>query len=141
MPTEYEELVTALKATVIPFEEYGWKTRPKGTYGVITPEDEAGSMGGDGIKLDRAWGASIDVFFSKLEKRKTVILTVENVLRSVCGNCWGLNSTQYETQTGLFHIEWVCEVTGDILPDPEPEQENNQAAENQEEPNQSGEES
>ena len=119
MPTEYEGLVTALKATVIPFEEYGWKTRPTGTYGVITPDMEAGSVEGDGEKLDRSWEASVDVFFPRKADRRTVISTVENALRSVCGASWELNSTQYETQTRLFHIEWICEVFGEMTGEPE----------------------
>ena len=36
MPSEYEALVAALKLTDIPFSEYAWKTRPEGTYGVIS---------------------------------------------------------------------------------------------------------
>ena len=119
MPAEYEALVEALQATDIPFEEYGWKTRPTGTYGVITPDMEAGSMEGDSEKLDRSWEASVDVFFSRIADRRTVISTVENVLRSVCGSGWELNSNQHETQTGLFHIEWVCDILGEIDGEPE----------------------
>ena len=115
MPTEYESLVTALKATVIPFEEYGWKTRPnRDYYGVITPDMEADSADGDSEKLDRSWSTSVDVFFRKITDRKMIITTVEGILDAACGSCWEMNSNQYETQTGLFHIEWVCEVTGEI---------------------------
>ena len=114
MPTEYEELVTALKATVIPFEEYGWKTRPnRDCYGVITPDMEADSADADSMKLDRSWSVSVDVFFRKLTDRAMIISTVEGILESACESAWELNSTQYETQTGLFHIEWVAEVTGE----------------------------
>ena len=119
MQTEYEALVAALKETDIPFEEYGWETRPEGTYGVITPDMEAGSMDGDGDKLDKAIEASIDVFFSRLSDRKTVIRTVENVLRECCGSSWWLNSSQHETQTKLFHFEWVCQTYGEIDGEPE----------------------
>ena len=114
MPDEYEALVAALKATGIPFEEYGWKQRPEGTYGTISLDMEVDSEDGDGEKLDRSWEASIDVFFSRLDDRKTMIKTVEDAIRSVCGSSWELNSTQYETQTRLFHVEWVCEVMGDF---------------------------
>ena len=114
MPSEYEELVEALKATNIPFEEYGWKTRPEGSYGIITPDMEAGSEDGDGEKLDRSWEVSVDLFFDRLANRKRLIKTVEDAIRSVCGNSWGLNSNQYETQTRKFHFEWVCEVLGEM---------------------------
>ncbi|MBR6442728.1 MAG: hypothetical protein IKS46_03490 [Clostridia bacterium] len=119
MPAAYEALVAALKATDIPFEEYGWKTRPQGIHGVITPDMEAGSMDGDGGKLDRSWETSIDVWFSRKADRRRVISTVESVLRAECGSCWDLNSSQYETTTRLFHIEWVCETAGDITPEEE----------------------
>ena len=110
MPSEYTALVAALKATDIPFEEYGWKTRPEGTYGVVSLDFESGSENGDGKKLDRSWDAFVDVFYMALDDRETVIDTIETVLRSVCGGGWQLNSIQYETQTRLFHIEWTCEV-------------------------------
>lgn len=114
MPDEYEALVAALKATEIPFEEYAWKTRPEGTHGIVSLDMEADSEQGDGEKLDRAWEASVDVYFARLGDRKSMIKTVEDAIRSVCGDSWELNSAQYETQTRLFHIEWICEVMGDM---------------------------
>ena len=110
MPSEYETLVAALKLTDIPFAEYAWKKRPEGTYGVVSLDFEADSLDGDGGKLDRSWEASVDVFFYKLSERGDVISTVEEVLAEVCGSSWWLNSNQYEDNTGLFHLEWVCEV-------------------------------
>ena len=114
MPAEYEALVNALKATGIPFVEYGWKTRPEGTHGIVSLDLEANSENGDGEKLDRSWQAPVDVYIAALSDRKTVIKTVEDAIRSVCGNSWEMYSTQYETQTRLFHIEWICEVYGDF---------------------------
>ena len=110
MPSEYEALVAALKLTDIPFAEYGWRTRPEGAYGVVALDFEAGSADGDGAKCDRAWEGSVDVFYTKLTERTDVIEAVEEVLAEICGNSWHLNSTQYETETGLFHIEWVFQV-------------------------------
>ena len=110
MPSEYEALVAALKLTDIPFAEYGWNKRPEGTYGVVSLDFEAGTLDGDGGKLDRKWEASVDVFFYKLSERGDVISTVEEVLAEVCGDAWEMNNSQYETETGLFHIEWACEV-------------------------------
>ena len=110
MPTEYEALVEKLKETEIPFVEYEWKNRPDSTYGVVSLDFEDGSVEGDGEKLDRTWQASVDVFLSRLSERGSVQSTIEEVLREVCGSSWELYSVQYETQTGLFHYEWVCEV-------------------------------
>ena len=107
MPSEYEALVAALKLTDIPFAEYGWRTRPEGAYGVVSLDFEAGTQNGDGQKVDRAWEGSVDVFYQKLTDRTDMIEAVEEVLGEVLGNSWSMNSQQYETETGLFHIEWV----------------------------------
>ena len=120
MPEEYETLVAALKTTDIPFEEYGWRTRPEGTYGVVSLDFETRSMNGDGVKQDRAWEASVDVFFRKLSDRANVSAAVEEILTEVCGDSWEMNHMQHEADTGLFHFEWVCRLTGTITA-PEPE--------------------
>ena len=110
MPTEYEALVEKLKETEIPFVEYEWKNRPDSTYGVVSLDFEDGSEEGDGEKIDRTWQASVDVFLYRLSERDDVIGAIEGVLREVCGSGWWLNSIQYETDTRLFHYEWVCEL-------------------------------
>ena len=107
MPSEYEALVAALKLTDIPFAEYGWKTRPEGAYGVVQLDFEAGNLNGDGEKLDRAWEGSVDLFYPKLTDRGDLIDAIEETLAEILGDSWGLNSTQYETGTGLFHVEWT----------------------------------
>ena len=107
MPSEYEALVAALKLLDIPFAEYAWRTRPEGAYGVVSLDFEAGTMNGDGAKCDRAWEGSVDVFYPRLTDRTDIIDAVEEVLGEVVGSAWSLNSTQYETDTGLFHVEWV----------------------------------
>ena len=38
---------------------------------------------------------------------------------SFFGASWDLNSTQYETGTGLFHVEWVFECLDEPEDDPE----------------------
>lgn len=112
MPNEYEALVAALKLTDIPFAEYGWRTRPTGTYGVVQLDFEAGDMIGDGTKLDRSWEGSIDVFHQSLSDRDALVATVEEILSEICGASWELNSIQYESGTGLFHLEWVFRLRG-----------------------------
>ena len=110
MPSEYEDLVAALKLLSIPFAECGWKTRPEGAYGVVQLDFENGQMNADGEKQDRSWEGSVDVFYPKLTDRTDIIEAVEETLATVCGSSWYMNSTQYETDTGLFHVEWVFEV-------------------------------
>ena len=107
MPSEYEALVAALKLTDIPFAEYEWKTRPEGAYGVVQLDFEAGQLNGDGTKLDRVWEGSVDLFYPRLADRTDLIDAIEETLTEILGNAWELNSTQYEHETGLFHVEWV----------------------------------
>ena len=118
MPSEYEALVAALKLTSTPVAEYGWKTRPEGAYYVVQLESESGSMDGDDGKLDRAWEGSLDLFYSRLTERDDLIASTEEILAEIFGNRWRLNSTQYESGTGLFHVEWIFEA----LDEPDPDQ-------------------
>ena len=120
MPSEYAALVAALKLCTTPIAEYGWKTRPEGAYRVIQLDFEAGSLDGDGSKLDRIWEGSIDQFYPKLTDRDDLNEEVEETLTAILGNSWSLNSTQYETGTGLFHVEWVFQCM-DTPEEPEPE--------------------
>ena len=122
MPSEYEDLVAALKLTSVPFAEYAWRTRPEGAYGVVSLEFEAAHLDGDDAKNDRVWEGSIDLFYPKLSDRSDLIEEIEETLTETVGNSWELNSTQYENSTGLFHVEWVFQVVN--TPEkPEPEAE------------------
>lgn len=112
MPEQYEALVAALKLTSIPFSEYGWKTRPEGVYGVVQIDFEDDQLDGDEKKVDRSWEGSVDVFFPKLADRADAISAVEETLTEICGNSWQMNSTQHESNTGLFHMEWVFRIEG-----------------------------
>ena len=112
MPEMYTQLVAALMASDIPFQEYGWKTRPEGNHGVVSLDFEAGALDGDDAKLDKKYEASVDIFFGKARDRAGLKAIVETILNDICEDAWNMNSFQYEYQTGLFHIEWVCELWG-----------------------------
>ena len=117
MPSEYIALVAALKLTDTPVAEYGWKNRPEGAYYTVQLESETDSMDGDGLKQDRAWEGSLDLFYPKLSDRTDLIDATEEILAEICGSSWYMNSTQYENSTGLFHVEWVFEVQDGQEPD------------------------
>ena len=119
MPSEYEDLIAALKLTSTPVAEYGWKTRPEGAYYVVQLEGDRGSLDADGEKLDRSWEGSLDLFYPKLTDRNDLIDQTEEILTEIFGASWDLNSTQYETGTGLFHVEWVFECLDEPEDDPE----------------------
>lgn len=108
MNSEYRALKAALLATEIPFAEYAWDARPEADiYGVISSDFEAPSFDADGIKADRVLEGSVDLFFTDIANREELVSTVEEKLTEILGNSWELNSTQYENETGLFHIEWA----------------------------------
>jgi hypothetical protein len=117
MPSEYIALVAALKLTDTPVAEYGWKNRPEGAYYTVQLESETDSLDGDGLKQDRAWEGSLDLFYPKLSDRTDLIDATEEILAEICGSSWYMNSTQYENSTGLFHVEWVFEVQDGQEPD------------------------
>ena len=117
MPSEYEALVAALKLTSTPVAEYGWKTRPEGAYYVVSLESETGRFNADGERLDRSWEGSLDLFYPKLTDRDDLIEATEEILAETFGASWYMNSTQYETGTGLFHVEWVFEAIDEPDPD------------------------
>ena len=132
MPSEYEALVAALKLLTIPFVEYGLKARPEGAYGVVQLDFEANTLNGGDGKVDRVWEGSVDVFYPKLTDRSDIIDAVEETMATILGNSWSLNSTQYESGTGLFHVEWVfqCQDTPEE-PAPEPEGGDNNAVQDE----------
>ena len=117
MPSEYIALVAALKLTDTPVAEYGWKNRPEGAYYTVQLESETDILDGDGLKQDRAWEGSLDLFYPKLSDRTDLIDATEEILAEICGSNWYMNSTQYENSTGLFHVEWVFEVQDGQEPD------------------------
>lgn len=119
MPSEYEDLIAALRLTSTPVAEYGWKTRPEGAYYVVQLEGDRGSLDADGEKLDRSWEGSLDLFYPKLTDRNDLIDQTEEILTEIFGASWDMNSTQYETGTGLFHVEWVFECLDEPEDDPE----------------------
>ena len=80
---------------------------------------ESGQLNGDGEKLERSWEGSLDLFYPKLTDRDDLIEETEEILAEIFGSSWELNSTQYESGTGLFHVEWVFEALD--TPQDEPE--------------------
>ena len=112
MPAEYTALVAALKTLDCPFAENGWTSRPNvNTYGVVALDFESGDIAGDGLKKDRSFSGSVDLFsFSK--DGGDMPEEVTEVLEECCGSAWSLNSHVWESSTRLFHWEWTFEVVG-----------------------------
>ena len=120
MPTEYTNLVTALKGLTqgtapdpvitLPMAENEWNTRPDvDSYGIVALDFEADALYGDNLKRITAYEGSIDLFSRKKDGDGWVELIVQTLI-DYCEGAWSLNSHMYERETGLFHWEWTFEV-------------------------------
>ena len=125
MPEEYLNLVAAMKGLslggeTLPMAENEWTTRPDTeSYGTIQLDFEVNALYGDNMKKVRAWEGSIDLF-SRSKHGARWVEEIERVLEDCCEGCWSLNHQRYErasvsqddTETGMFHWEWVFQVEG-----------------------------
>ena len=121
MPTEYTNLVTALKALTqgespnlvrLPMAEDDWNTRPETvSYGIVSLDFEADALNGDNRKVATAYEGSVDLYSMARSGAGWVELITET-LTDYCESCWSLNHHTYEQETGLFHWEWAFQVEG-----------------------------
>lgn len=104
----YSELVAALKATDIPFEEIAWENAPQvGPYGVISLDGQGAALWADDRMTEQALQGTIDLYVR--DRGLPEMLTVQNVLAAQ-GVAWALNSIQFESERQLMHFEWIFEV-------------------------------
>lgn len=114
--TRYEKLVNALmnltkNGEKLPMREDEWRTRPEAdSCGTVGLDFEAGQLNADDVKEDAAYEGSVD-FFSRSRNGNGWRPLIEDTLTEHCGACWGLNSRQYERETGLVHWEYVFQIT------------------------------
>ena len=118
--TRYEKMVLALKsltqgespnAVTLQMAEERWDTRPDtDSYGYVNLEFEAGQLNADDLKEDAGFEGSVDLFSHSRSGSGWKSL-VERTLTEYCGTCWEMNSRQYEAETGLFHWEYVFQIT------------------------------
>lgn len=112
MPEDYTRLVAALKTLEIPFAENGWTSRPQvDTYGAVQADFEADALQGDNRKMIRSIEGSADLFSAQRDGRGFPE-AIEEILTEICDGSWTLNLIAWETDTRLFHWEWVFEVDG-----------------------------
>lgn len=121
MPTEYTNLVTALKALTqgespnqvkLPMAEDEWATRPDAaSYGIVQLEFEVDALRGDDIKVCTAYEGSVDLF-SKQRNGEGWVELITAALTDHCCGAWSLNTHTYERETGLFHWEWAFQIEG-----------------------------
>ena len=121
MPTEYTNLVTALKALTqgekpnqvkLPMAEDDWNTRPETvSYGTVALDFEADALRGDNLKVATAYEGSMDLYSYKKSGDGWVPL-IEEVLTEHCDSCWRLDYHTHERETGLYRWEWVFQIEG-----------------------------
>ena len=115
MPTEYTQLVAALKALTqgnrtLPMAENDWNTRPDSeSYGIVALDFEADALHGDNVKVCTAYEGSVDLFSRKKDGDGWVPV-IAQTLTEHCDGAWSLNSHQYERESGIFHWEWTFQV-------------------------------
>ena len=118
--TKYEKMVLALKSltqgespntVTLTMAEDRWDTRPDtDSYGYVSLDFEANSLNGNDRKLDTAYEGNAHLFSHSRSGSGWKPL-VEGTLTEYCGPCWELNSRQYEQETGLFHWEYIFQIT------------------------------
>ena len=104
----FDELLTALQATQIPFAAYAWAVAPDATYGVLSLDGGAGTLAGDNTIAYQAVSGSVDLYTKSTSTADAK--TVQGVLNDFEGCAWRLNSVQYEDETGFIHFEWIIEL-------------------------------
>ena len=121
MPTEYTQLVAALKALTqgetpnvrtLLMAENDWNTRPDAdSYGIVALDFETDALRGDNVKQVTAYEGSVDLFSRKKDGDGWIPL-ITAALTEHCDGAWSLNSHQYERENSIFHWEWVFEIEG-----------------------------
>ena len=110
MPTEYTNLVTALKAlsqgekpneVKLPMAEDEWTTRPETvSYGIVSLDFEVDALRGDNVKQCTAYEGSVDLYSLNRDGAGWVPL-ITATLTDYCEGAWSLNNHTYERETGL----------------------------------------
>ena len=102
----YEVIKNALLTVGVPVSHYGALKKPD-KYIVWAEDGTAKSNGADNKITSRVMEGTAD-YFTTLEDDPNVA-KIETALNN--GRiAWTRNSTQYEEQTGIIHIEWVWRI-------------------------------
>lgn len=111
--SEYNSLLTALRATGIPTAEFAWSTRPTGTYGVISLESDNNYLYASDTRAESSCEGSIDLFCA-VGGNFSAMVAYDTAIKSVLGTHYALNSVQVETDNNLIHFEWVFYLNGAV---------------------------
>lgn len=101
-----DELRAALEATGIPVEHFGWSTAPAAPY-LVYGEDGGNDLHAGNGHAEKAVEGTVDLYTRDDTGRG--IAVVEEALEE-SGAAWYYASTQFESDTGLLHHEWVFQV-------------------------------
>lgn len=106
--SRYQNLVDALKACGIPFQEWAWDQRPGHNYGVISLDGAGETLAGDQKIEYQAPEGTVDLFTYNNDRSAAMI--VQETMNQMDGCAWRLNSVQYEQDPRLIHWEWVFQL-------------------------------
>lgn len=104
----YETLLSALRATGIPFEEYAYDQRPDTDYGIIAIDGAGEVVAADNHIQEQAIEGTIDLFTHSNDRAH--VATIQGILDGMEGCAFYLSSVQYEQETRLIHWEWVFQL-------------------------------
>lgn len=101
-----ERVRAALNSVTLDAHHYHAPDNTTAPY-VVWAEDGANDFFAENRHMELADQGTIDLY-TKQENDPLL----ENIPRALTdgGICWYKNSTQYEEETGLIHVEWVFEV-------------------------------
>lgn len=106
----FDDLVTALKATGIPFAEYAWDQRPKVNYGTVAIDGAGESLAADNRIENQPIEGTIDLY--TYDNDREGVELIQGVLNDMEGCAWYLESVQYENDSRMIHWEWIFQLEG-----------------------------
>ena len=102
----WETLLTALRATGIPFAEQAW-VGAGNEYGILRLRGAGESVWADGEQQAQASAAAVHLFTRSAGL--TQAAEIQQVLRNTNGLSWRQTDIQYEDNTKLTHYTWEVE--------------------------------
>ena len=102
----FDELLTMLNGSGIPFVSYRWDKAPAAPYGTVQLEGGADTVAGDGSIIQQAVRGSIDLYAP--DDSTLWPTAVQDAINGFVA--WELNSVQYEDAPRLVHYEWLFEM-------------------------------
>lgn len=106
--TTFDQLLTALEETGIPFAQYAWDSPPESDYGVISLDGGPSVIWADDHMTEQALEGTVDLFTRSADREQ--MERIQSILNALPGVAWRFSSLQYENDTRLLHWEWIFQL-------------------------------